>query len=243
MQSAVELGVTSIECDVHLSADGEVVVCHDATVDRTTDGTGAIATLPWAALREFDAGARWSPHADPERANGGLATGARPFAGRGIGLPRLAEVLETFPGVSFIIEFKSAAVARPALELLERMGARSRVLIGSFLTDALHPARAAGFRTTASQAELIRLLPVALLRGSAARPPFDALAIPPRWRGLPVPIAGFGRSLEVPVYVWTVNDPDHARRLLAGGVSGIITDDPGRLLPLAGPGHRSTPAP
>src|SRR5690606_12031890 len=79
MQRAVAIGVDAIECDVHLSADGEVVVCHDPTVDRTTDGTGAIATLPWDTLRELDAGARWSPHTDPEQANGGVRGGATPF--------------------------------------------------------------------------------------------------------------------------------------------------------------------
>ncbi len=232
MASAVALGVTSIECDVHLSADGEVVVCHDPTVDRTTDGTGAIAALPWAALQEFDAGARWTPHADPEMANGGVRSGPTPFAGQRIRLPRLAEVLESFPAASFIIELKSVAVAAPAIALLQRMQVQRRVLVGSFLAAALHPARQSGFRTTAAESELVRLLPAAILRRAAPAQPFDAQAIPPSWYGIPVPLGGFVRSLGLPIHVWTVNDRSYAERLVASGVTGIISDDPRVMLGL-----------
>ena len=56
-RSAIELGVDMIECDVHLSADGELVVIHDHTVDRTTNGTGMVRDLTWAELSALDAGA------------------------------------------------------------------------------------------------------------------------------------------------------------------------------------------
>lgn len=242
MDRAVAIGVDAIECDVHLSADGEVVVCHDATVDRTTDGSGAIASLRWAALRELDAGARWSPAQDPEQANGGITVGPRPFAGRGIRLPRLIDVLDRYPGLPLIIELKSLAVAAPTAALVHRCGAPSRVLIGSFVAAALSVARAAGLRTAASQGELVSRLPAALLgRRLGARPPFDALCIPPRWYGLPVPVAGFVRSLGVPVHVWTVNDPGQARRLRLAGAAGIITDDPTALRDLPPPALPSGP--
>ncbi len=217
------------ECDVHRSADGQVVVCHDATVDRTTNGRGRIDALTWAQLRTLDAGARWSPAPDPERANGGLRDAPTPFADCGITLPLLADVLEQFPATPITIEFKSVAVARPALDVIEHAGARDRVLIGAFASAALAEARTRGFRTTASQRELLRWLPLALARVRPRTLPFDVVAIPPRWHGLPVPVAALLAALRRPVHVWTVNDPAVARRLVALGVDTILSDTPGHL--------------
>jgi len=229
-RQAVDLGAEALELDVHLTADGEVVVCHDPTVDRTTDGSGAISHKTLAEILELDAGARWSPHADPEVANGGIATGPRPFAARGVRIPTLADVLGIFPGTPIIVEAKSVAVGGPLTTLVQRMGAADRVLIGSFHHDALTPARSGGLNTTASRAELLRALPSAILKRRMRDIPFDAVAIPPTHRGLPVPIAGFMAAFRCPMHIWTVNDPDHARRLWEAGVNGIITDDPALML-------------
>jgi glycerophosphoryl diester phosphodiesterase len=218
-----------LECDVHCSADGEVVVCHDPTVDRTTNGQGRIDALRWAQLRALDAGAQWRPDPDPERANGGRRVGPTPFADRGITLPRLADVLERFPATPITVEFKSVAVAHPALGIIEALGARDRVLVGSFATAALQEARARGFRTTAAQDELLRLLPRVLVGAVPNRVAFDVLALPPRWYGLAVPVRALMTALRRPVHIWTVNDPAEARRFVALGVSAILSDAPGRL--------------
>jgi glycerophosphoryl diester phosphodiesterase len=239
---AVELGVGAVEFDVHLSADGECVVLHDDTVDRTTDGTGAVAALPWAALRELDAGAWWTPHQDPELANGGIRIGPTPFRGQGIRIPRLAEVLEALPDTPLIVELKTDAVATPALDMLDRLaGRRERILIGAFSTEAVVAARRRGYRTCAAERELISRLPGVLLGASYAQPPFDVAALPTRWMGLPVPAREFARACDVPVYLWAVNDPAAARRYVAQGVAGLLSDAPQRLLeavpPIAwGPG-------
>src|SRR5262245_19201998 len=79
---AVALGVDGLECDVHLSRDGVPVVIHDATLDRTTDASGLVSARPAAELAAIDAAARFEE-----------AAGA-PFRGRGIGVPRLSEVLD-----------------------------------------------------------------------------------------------------------------------------------------------------
>ena len=224
-------GADALECDVHLTADGHVVVCHDDTVDRTTDGTGAIASLPVAALRELDAGARWSPDADPETANGRTRGGARPFAGAGHRIPLLADVLEAFSAMPIIVEFKSVAVAAAAVRILLDRGARERVLVGAFEHAALAAPRAAGFATVSSQWESKRLVVAALLgRRLRARPAFAAVAIARTRYGIPLPIGAVVRAVSVPVHVWTVNDPAHARHLWRVGARGIITDDPAAIL-------------
>jgi glycerophosphoryl diester phosphodiesterase len=180
-------------------------VCHDATVDRTTNGTGAISAMPYAALRELDAGDRQH-------------------------LPLLAEVLESFPQTPLIIDLKAPAVAEPALELLTRTASRARVIVGSFGDAPTLLARQAGFATTATEAELKRLFFTALLGRRMSHLSFDAIAMPPRHFGMPLPIRGYVHSSRVPVYVWTVNDPARAARLWRSGVRGIITDDPASMV-------------
>ena len=201
----ISAGADAIELDVHLSADGHVVVCHDATVDRTTNGSGAIRSLPYSELRALDAGNR--EH-----------------------LPLLAEVLETFPRTPLVIDFKVFAVAEPALELLTRTAARERVIVGSFADEPTLMARRIGFATTATQAELTRMLPGVLLRRAAAPRGFEAIAMPPTHYRMPLPVSGYVRANRVPVHVWTVNDPSHATRFWRAGVRGIITDDPATMV-------------
>src|SRR5688572_26020312 len=110
-----------LETDVHLSADGEVVVIHDPTVDRTTDGSGRVRDLPWAALRELDAGYRFR-----------ALDGSSPFRGAGVRLPLLAELLERFPRMRINVECKTAEAAAPLARVIERHGASHRVLIAAF---------------------------------------------------------------------------------------------------------------
>jgi len=230
LERALAAGCDAFELDVHLTADSTVVVCHDATLDRTTDGTGAIGRTTFAELRERDAGARWSSHPDPNRANAPRPGEPTPFARQRIRVPSLDEVLDAFPATPMIIDAKSVKAGWALVDVLDRHEARERVIIGSFLFEALGPARQAGYATTASQSELASLLLHALLHRRASPVAFDTAAIPPRYRGFPLPVLGYARATARPVFVWTVNDPAAAVRLWAGGVSGIITDDPARLI-------------
>ncbi|NNL64689.1 MAG: glycerophosphodiester phosphodiesterase, partial [Myxococcales bacterium] len=94
---ALASGADVIEMDVRASADGELVVIHDASVDRTTDGSGRVDAMPLSALRSLDAAYRFSPD--------GAAT---PLRGRGVRIPTLAEVLEALPSARVLAEMKSA---------------------------------------------------------------------------------------------------------------------------------------
>src|SRR5262245_37725530 len=84
-----------LELDVHLSSDGVVVVCHDDTLDRTTDATGPVAAQTASALDRVDAGYRFAD-----------ARGHHPFRGQGIGIPRLVDVLRRYQGMPTIVEMK-----------------------------------------------------------------------------------------------------------------------------------------
>ncbi|MGQ0538241.1 MAG: glycerophosphodiester phosphodiesterase family protein [Gemmatimonadaceae bacterium] len=221
-RQAVALGADGVEFDVRLSSDGAVVVMHDALVDRTTDGTGPVANLTLAQLRRLDAGYSFA---------GGSAT--HPYRGAGITIPTADEALDATRPLPTIVEVKATAAAEALLRLLQRRGDEERVVVGSFDTQSLAPFRRAGIRTTASRAEVRSLLAPALMRVRRKGLPFAVLSIPPTYRGMPLPLRALARCVasdEVPLHVWTVNDAHLAQRLWRIGVTGILSDDPARIL-------------
>jgi glycerophosphoryl diester phosphodiesterase len=228
-RQAIALGVDAVEFDVHLSADGKPVVMHDPTVDRTTDGTGTIASRTLAELKRLDAGARFTQ-------DGGRSF---PWRGRGLTVPTLEEALAATASVPVIIEMKTEAVARPALEVLQRTGEKmaARALIGSFIDDALEPFRAAGLPVGAASHALARLYLPAVLGAQPRSLPFDAMCIPRFHKGLPLPVRRFARIMRAlggTTHVWTVNDAFVARRLWQAGINGMISDDPAVILAARG---------
>lgn len=227
LRQGAALGADAVEFDVHLSADGGVVVIHDPTVDRTTDGTGEVARMTVAELRRLDAGYRFTR-------DGGRTF---PWRGRGVAIPTLESLLEAIPALPVIIEVKTPAAAAATRRVLERAGATARCLIGSFLARALAPFHGSGIAHTASRMDVVRLYLRAALPGGPRTLPFQALCIPPASNGLPLPIRRFARMASVagvPTHVWTVDDPDRARRYWADGVNSIITNDPAVILAAAG---------
>ncbi len=227
LQQGVALGADAIEFDVRLSRDGHVVVLHDPTVDRTTDGRGAVASLTLAELKRLDAGHRFTR-------DGGRSY---PWRGRGIAISTLDEVLAAFPGLPFILEVKSADAGAETKRVLERHSAESRCVVGSFDDAALAPFRGSRFATSASSVDVVRLYRRAVLSGSPRRLPYQALCIPPSFHGLPLPIRRFahmGRAAGVTTHVWTVDDPRRAARFWDSGVNAILTNDPGAILTSVG---------
>jgi glycerophosphoryl diester phosphodiesterase len=112
---------------------------------------------------------------------------------------------------------------------IRRHGIGHRVIVAAFDPSATRPLIGEGFALGASTPDVMRLLPPALLRSHVGPQPFKALCIPPRWHGIPVPIAALVRALRdsgTVTHVWTINDPVRARELWRLGVQGIISDDP-----------------
>jgi glycerophosphoryl diester phosphodiesterase len=224
MLEAVALGVDAVEFDLRLSLDGVLVVIHDATLERTTDGSGPVAALTAAQLGRLDAGARFT-------SDGGRTF---PWRGRGARIPTFDEVIEALPrDLPCIIELKTPATAEPVRLAIRRHGIARRVIVAGFDPDATRALTGAGFALGASTPDVMRLLVPGLLRLRAGPQRFQALCIPPRWHGIPVPIGALVRALRgsgTVTHVWTINDPEHALRLWRLGVQGIISDDPGTIL-------------
>lgn len=231
--AAAAMGVDVLEMDVHLTSDGELVVIHDATVDRTTDGEGDVAAFTTADLAALDAGFDWSPGREGE---------AFPYRGRGYGVPRLVDVLADHPDAPLVIEIKpTGSVAAEALcTTLRSEGRAADAVVGSFHADASAAFRAAcpEVATSATPNEVRLFLVLARARlASPYRPPFEALQVPVREGSIEVITPAFVRAAHakgIQVQAWTIDDRAEMDRLLAMGVDGLITDRPDRALRATG---------
>lgn len=210
--AALADGADALELDVHRTADGHFVVAHDPDGARLSGTRERIADLSLEGVRG------WRVAGEP--------------------LPSLAEVLSAFPDTPLSIDLKPddpAAVA-PLLELLSDHGGEHRVTVASFHDRLVWRARRLGWtgRTALTQVEVaaLRLAPLAVarlvVRGQAAQ-------VPRRSGAVRLDRQGFldrCRALGIRADFWVVNDPDEARRLLAAGATGVMSDDPARLAPV-----------
>ncbi len=225
-RSAVEdWGADMLEMDVRTTRDGEVVVFHDDTVDRTTDGSGRVAELSWAELRELDAGFHFR---DP--------LGRAAFRGRGVRIPRFEEVLEALPRVRLNVETKDSRSAPGLVEAILRFDAEDRVLVASEWEKNRRSVRGFSGPWGASRRQLsLFFLLIHTPFGRWYTPGCDALQVPETHRGIRVLSARFIREAHrrnLPIHVWTVDDPADMARLLDWGVAGIQTDRPDLLASL-----------
>jgi glycerophosphoryl diester phosphodiesterase len=229
---AARLGADILDLDARATADGAIVCLHDATVDRTTDGSGPVAALTLAELRRLDAGYRWTQ-------DGGKTF---PYRGKGLQVPTLEEVLKRHARSRMVIEMKvrTPDFAKSLCRLARDAGMAQRVLVASFDHATLAAFRLAcpEVATSMSQREAQVFWLLARLRLAAAAS-LDAVAlqVPERFAGVEVLMpalmkAARGRNLRV--HAWTVNDDETMRRLIALGVDGVMTDRPDRLLALSG---------
>ena len=212
-----------LEIDVQPTADGEAVVIHDPTVDRTTDGTGRVRDLSVDELRRLDAGWRFTP-------DGGAT---HPYRGRGVRLSTLREVLEALPDARVNVEIKDGAAQPAVRRAIEACGAHHRVLVAA--GDARNRSRFADYPgpTSAGAQDLYPFLLLHLAHATRAyRPRVDAFQMPERHAGRQVLGPRWVREAHahnLAIHVWTVDEEADMRRLLAWGVDGIITDRPDRL--------------
>lgn len=213
---AARQGAPAIELDAKLSADGQVIVMHDARVDRTTDGKGRVCDLPLTALRELDAGSWFSRQYRGER------------------IPTLGEVFETLGKRLFInVELTNYTTPRDALvekvtELVKAFGLQSQVIFSSFLPHNL-------VQAAKRLPEVPRgLLASPRLMGMWARSfgfAFgDYQALHPFVSDVTLRQIARVHRLRRRIHVWTVNAEPDLCRLFAWGVDGVFTDDPALAL-------------
>ena len=217
-QRAADAGADAIELDVHLTADGELVVIHDPTLDRTTDRTTTVATATMAEIREADAGWMFPGPA-----------GDHPFRSAGLRVPTLGEVVDWLPdGIGLAVEIKAVAASDGVVAQLERSAVRKAgaVTVMSFQEAAIDRVR-----------ELAPDLPTGLLlvpgdaferglrwvveHGHAAVMPYDPdLGIDPE------PNVALATAWGARVGSYVVNEPQRMQQLAAAGVWGFVTDVP-----------------
>ena len=235
---ALELGADALEMDVHMTADGAIVVSHDANTARMAGVALELRRAELAEVKRLDVGYGFVDGA-----------GARPFLGKGYRIPTFEEVLAEFPDVVINVDLKQSrpSIVAPLLALLRRAGAEERAQLASYSLATLLEVRARGYRgtTALSRTEVFGLL--LLPRQLITRLPLvgSAAQLPPRAGPLnlsrPELIAKC-HELGMRVDFWTVNDPEQARRLLESGADGIMSDDPAAIVPLFDDWVRGTPA-
>jgi glycerophosphoryl diester phosphodiesterase len=209
---AVEQGAPCVECDVHLTADGVPIVIHDATVDRTTNGSGAVSAMRFEDLRRLDAGA-W---------RGGEFTGER--------LPTLDETLAACAGrARLVVELKAGggeALVDAALAAIDA-AAGTDVAVISFgpdevrLTARKRPDLPLGFLITKGHLTQ-HGVPAAL----AAARDFGATFFSPNEAPVDAALVDAAHAVGLPVSVWTVDDPARMAALASLGVDAITTNRP-----------------
>lgn len=211
-----------LELDVHATRDGQIVVAHDATLERCTNGSGPLKALTWDELKGVDAAFHFTP----------LGGSGTPLRGKGIGIPRFVDVLAAFPGLRVNVELKDEAAVGPFVDLVRASPDLQRLCIGSE-HDAIGD-------------ELVRALPHAchffpanalasfVFAVKGGEVPEDdgryaVLDMPYEWEGVTVFDAELARVAAAKgkwINVWTVDDPAQMRAAIAAGVGGIMTDVP-----------------
>ena len=208
--AAIEAGAQMCELDVQLSADGVAMVIHDDTVDRTTDGKGAVSSMSLAELRRLDAGCKF----------GAAFAGAR--------IPTLDEVLNLAKGrCALNVELKGAGVESEVCRLVRAHHAFADTIVSSFDWDSLAAARklepALRLGVLADRRADAALQAAAHLRAASVNPRYDLVT---------AAMVKRAHDAGLKVLVWTIDKPARMRRMIAMGVDGIMTDYPARLAAL-----------
>jgi glycerophosphoryl diester phosphodiesterase len=215
---AVEQGVDAIELDVHLTADGQLAVIHDATLERTTDVNGSVAGMAMDSIRAADAGYRFGPDQD-----------THPYRGQGLRVPTLPEILDWLPeGIAVVVELKAREAADATVAALHEssVGKAGMATVISFDEQSIDRVR-----------ELDESLSTGLLLV-----PFDKIervttwAVEHRHQGVypwdgdlgldPMPLIAEATAFGLRLGCYVVNEPARMQHLAATGLWGFVTDVP-----------------
>jgi glycerophosphoryl diester phosphodiesterase len=238
LRQAVAAGADALELDVHATADGELVVCHDATVERTTNGAGAIASMTLDELRRLDNAYWWVPGevVAPGRPDVEYVYRGKAPSDSSLLIATLREVLDEFDRVFLNLDIKQTAPAVEPYEaalagLLREYGRADDVIVASF-NDAATAAFAAVAPEIATSAGTLATATFWQAVQQGVDPPptgHVALQVPAAYEAIPIvdePFVTAAHRQGLAVHVWTIDEPNEMARLLELGVDGIMTDRP-----------------
>jgi glycerophosphoryl diester phosphodiesterase len=240
---ALARGANGVELDVHATKDRRLVVCHDETVDRTTNHHGEIADLTLSELCDMDNAYWWieGAAASPGHGDDEYVLRGRAPADRRLGIATLDEVVDAFPGVLLNLDIKRTSPEVDGYEELlsdelRRLDCTDTVIVASFLDDAIQRFRALApeVATSAATSETATFF-FSLHEGAPIIPPVCAFQVPAAFGDVMVVDERFveaAHATQVAVHVWTINDTHEMVRLLDLGVDAIISDTPSVLAAL-----------
>lgn len=218
---ALDLGADVLELDVHPSRDGVLIVSHDPDALRSAGVARALADCDWAEIAGWDAGVGFQN-----------SSGERPFAGRGLGLPRFEDVLTALPNALFNVDVKLARdhELRSLLAAIRARQAESRVLLTSFSSEVLGLVRSLRYEgplgLAESEVKRLFMSPAFLTRWFPLAGSRVQIPVRTDWLDLSrARLIDKCHRLGLAVDYWVINDPAQAERLLARGADGIFTDD------------------
>ena len=250
LDRAMRLGSDMLELDIHTSSDGELMVIHDGTVDRTTNGSGSVYEMTAAEIQALDAGHNLVPGEGTEAGRPeadypfrGVRLGTkrppRGFKPRDFRIPTLGEVMSAYPKVPTNIEIKGASDedvqsylrnAEALAAFLNALGRDEGIVVASFNDAAL-----ARFHQLAPQIDLApATAAVAAYKAAGVPPPEGSkvFQVPVEFGGVTVTDEAFVDQVHsdgYAIHVWTINDQPTMKELLGWGVDGIMTAEPARL--------------
>jgi glycerophosphoryl diester phosphodiesterase len=250
LDRAMRLGSDMLELDIHTSSDGHLMVMHDATVDRTTNGSGSVYEMTRAEIQALDAGynlvpgegtVEGRPEADYPFRGVRLGEKAPPpgFRPRDFRIPTLGEVMRAYPDVPTNIEIKGAADTNVAsfisnaealAAFLNDLGRTDGIVVASFNDAAL-----VRFHELAPEIDLAPGTAAVAAYKAAGVPPAEGtkvFQVPMDLGGVPVTDEAFVGQVHsdgYAIHVWTINDEPTMEELLGWGVDGIMSAEPARL--------------
>lgn len=227
-ERAASYGVHGLEMDVHMSADGVVVVSHDPDGQRMCRESHSIKNTSYSQITHWDAGWGFVDN-----------RGERPYAESGFRVPRFAEILDVFPDHIINVDLKQSqpSMVAAVLKIVRQARAEERVILASFSQATLLHLRSMGYAGMTAMASMD-------LVGALFLPPWLVNHLPLRGFAAQIPIKHGRYTLATKAKIaklhavgarvdfWTINDADQARSLLALGADGIMTDDPKSLAPI-----------
>ena len=225
------MGIDVVETDIHITKDGVLVIWHDPTLERNTDGKGRVEDHTLEELRRYDAGYTFTK-------DGGRTY---PFRGKGITICTLVEALEACPDQRFNIDLKTKCpqIVDEFIRVIRQHDAVDRVVGASFHLSNLKRLRrlAPDFLTSVTTAEVVPLL----LRQKTHTLPKAfkrkiIFQIPRQASFIKVVTPSFVSEMhrrDAVVMVWTINDEQSMRELFAMGVDSVMTDNPALVIKVA----------